>query len=51
MHTIAWLVVGGLALGFGVRLCRMAIAWQDVGNNQPPQPGFPRGEGMRPPAR
>lgn len=51
LHTIAWLVVGGLALGFGACLCRVAMAWQNVGNNQRPQPGLPLGEGMRPPAR
>jgi rhamnogalacturonan endolyase len=30
---------------------RVAIAWQNVGYNQPPHPSFFIGEGMQPPAR
>lgn len=30
---------------------RLAIAWQNVGYNQPPHPGFFLGEGMTPPPR
>ncbi len=30
---------------------RLSIAWQNVGYNQPPHPGFFLGEGMRKPAR
>ncbi len=30
---------------------RLAIAWQNVGYNQPPHPGFYLGEGMKPPSR
>lgn len=30
---------------------RLAIAWQNVGYNQPPHPSFFLGEGMKPPAR
>jgi rhamnogalacturonan endolyase len=30
---------------------RLAIAWQNVGYNQPPHPGFYLGEGMKPPPR
>jgi rhamnogalacturonan endolyase len=30
---------------------RLAIAWQNVGYNQPPHPGFFLGEGMSPPPR
>jgi rhamnogalacturonan endolyase len=33
------------------RTYRLAIAWQNVGYNQPPHPGFFLGHGMRPPAR
>jgi rhamnogalacturonan endolyase len=33
------------------RTYRLAIAWQNVGYNQPPHPGFFIGDGMRPPAR
>jgi rhamnogalacturonan endolyase len=33
------------------RTYRVAIAWQNVGYNQPPHPGFFLGHGMRPPAR
>jgi rhamnogalacturonan endolyase len=33
------------------RMYRLAIAWQNVGYNQPPHPGFFLGHGMRPPAR
>ena len=33
------------------RTYRLAIAWQNVGYNQPPHPGFFLGDGMRPPAR
>lgn len=32
------------------RTYRLAIAWQNVGCNQPPHPGFFLGNGMRPPA-
>jgi rhamnogalacturonan endolyase len=28
---------------------RLAIAWQDVGYNQPPHPGFFLGDGMKTP--
>ena len=28
---------------------RVAIAWQNVGYNQPPHPGFFLGDGMTPP--
>ena len=28
---------------------RLAIAWQNVGYNQPPHPGFYLGDGMKPP--
>ena len=30
---------------------RLSIAWQNVGYNQPPHPGFHLGDGMKPPAR
>ena len=30
---------------------RLAIAWQNVGYNQPPHVGFHLGEGMKAPAR
>ena len=30
---------------------RLSIAWQNVGYNQPPHPGFHLGEGMKPPVR
>lgn len=30
---------------------RLSVAWQNVGYNQPTQPGFYLGEGMTPPAR
>ena len=30
---------------------RLAIAWQNVGYNQPPHPGFFLGDGMNPPPR
>jgi rhamnogalacturonan endolyase len=30
---------------------RLSIAWQNVGYNQPPHPGFYLGEGMKPPVR
>jgi rhamnogalacturonan endolyase len=30
---------------------RLAIAWQNVGYNQPPHPGFFLGEGMKPAPR
>jgi rhamnogalacturonan endolyase len=30
---------------------RLAIAWQNVGYNQPPHPGFFLGDGMKPPPR
>jgi len=33
------------------RTYRLAIAWQNVGYNQPPHPGFFLGHGMRPPRR
>ena len=33
------------------RTYRLAIAWQNVGYNQPPHPGFFLGHGMRPPVR
>ena len=33
------------------RTYRLAIAWQNVGYNQPPHPGFFLGHGMRTPAR
>jgi rhamnogalacturonan endolyase len=33
------------------RQYRLAIAWQNVGYNQPPQPGFYLGDGMKPPSR
>ena len=33
------------------RTYRLAIAWQNVGYNQPPHPGFYLGEGMKRPAR
>jgi rhamnogalacturonan endolyase len=33
------------------RTYRLAIAWQNVGYNQPPHPGFFLGEGMQPPPR
>ena len=33
------------------RTYRLAIAWQNVGYNQPPHPGFFVGHGMRPPPR
>lgn len=33
------------------RTYRLAIAWQNVGYNQPPHPGFFLGHGMRPPPR
>jgi rhamnogalacturonan endolyase len=33
------------------RTYRLAIAWQNVGYNQPPHPGFFLGQGMQPPAR
>jgi len=33
------------------RTYRLAIAWQNVGYNQPPHPGFFLGHGMRPPAK
>ena len=33
------------------RTYRLAIAWQNVGYNQPPHPGFFLGSGMAPPAR
>ena len=30
---------------------RLSIAWQNVGYNQPPHPGFFLGDGMKPPPR
>jgi rhamnogalacturonan endolyase len=30
---------------------RLSIAWQNVGYNQPPHPGFYLGDGMKPPPR
>ena len=30
---------------------RLAVAWQNVGYNQPPHPGFFLGDGMKPPPR
>ena len=30
---------------------RLAVAWQNVGYNQPPHPGFYLGAGMKPPSR
>jgi rhamnogalacturonan endolyase len=30
---------------------RLAIAWQNVGYNQPPHPGFHLGEGMKTPTK
>jgi hypothetical protein len=30
---------------------RLGVAWQNVGYNQPPQPGFYLGAGMNPPPR
>jgi rhamnogalacturonan endolyase len=33
------------------RTYRLAIAWQNVGYNQPPHPGFFLGDGMEMPAR
>jgi hypothetical protein len=30
---------------------RLAIAWQNVGYNQPPHPSFFLGDGMAPPPR
>jgi rhamnogalacturonan endolyase len=30
---------------------RLAVAWQNVGYNQPPHPGFYFGEGMKPPGK
>ena len=30
---------------------RLSVAWQNVGYNQPPHPGFYLGHGMKPPAR
>ena len=33
------------------RTYRLAIAWQNVGYNQPPHPGFFLGDGMKPPPR
>ena len=33
------------------RTYRLAVAWQNVGYNQPPHPGFFLGHGMKPPAR
>jgi rhamnogalacturonan endolyase len=30
---------------------RLSVAWQNVGYNQPPHPGFYLGDGMRPPTR
>lgn len=30
---------------------RLSVAWQNVGYNQPPQPGFYLGDGMKPPPR
>jgi rhamnogalacturonan endolyase len=33
------------------RTYRLAIAWQNVGYNQPPHPGFFLGHGMKPPPR
>lgn len=33
------------------RTYRLALAWQNVGYNQPPHPGFFLGDGMRPPPR
>ncbi len=30
---------------------RLSVAWQNVGYNQPPHPGFYLGEGMKPPPR
>jgi rhamnogalacturonan endolyase len=30
---------------------RLSVAWQNVGYNQPTQPGFYLGEGMREPPR
>lgn len=30
---------------------RLSVAWQNVGYNQPTQPGFYLGDGMKPPPR
>ena len=30
---------------------RLAVAWQNVGYNQPPHPGYFLGHGMKPPPR
>lgn len=50
LHTTTWPTRHRMVTLMQDPQYRLAVAWQNVGYNQPPHPGFFLGDGMKPPA-